>query len=342
MGATSKWNVAEADFPRHGTARDKLGFAAKYAMLAQSEHGWQPWEVRLGAEFAEIFATSGPMAEMLDPEGREAFIHCGAAVQYFRLALKHFNCLGRMEVFPDLAQPALVARIHTGVMGERDDRERRLFNVMNSRSDTDHSWFDEPRTDDSTLMTLSNALVNGRGWLEVVRSEASRRRLEALIASPQLHVNEVRFQRAEANRLPDGAVRINQPTGATFLQRFSRWRRPAQAARFLSNPSLTDDETNPKSSPGTFAVLKTKTDEKHAWLVAGQNMALLTLQARNLGLSCVFLNRVLRQPSVRAELRTGFGHKGFVQGIARFGSINQLDANRAHFTRSTTVTGNSA
>jgi hypothetical protein len=68
-----------------------------------------------------------------------------------------------------------------------------------------------------------------------------------------------------------------------------------------------------------LAVVKTKTDDKHGWLEAGQTLARAVLQARALGVPCAFLNPIRRREA-REALRMGVGHKGFAQVILRFGS----------------------
>ena len=70
----------------------------------------------------------------------------------------------------------------------------------------------------------------------------------------------------------------------------------------------------------TLAVVKTKTDDKHGWLAAGQTLARAVLQAQALGLTWAFLNPVRRREA-REALRTGIGHKGFAQVILHFGAL---------------------
>jgi hypothetical protein len=77
----------------------------------------------------------------------------------------------------------------------------------------------------------------------------------------------------------------------------------------------------PAVSVVTLAVLKTKTDDKHGWLEAGQTMARTVLQAQALGLPWAFFNPVRRREA-REALRVGVGHKGFAQVVLRFGGRN--------------------
>lgn len=67
-------------------------------------------------------------------------------------------------------------------------------------------------------------------------------------------------------------------------------------------------------------MVKTKTDDKHGWVAAGQATARAVLQAQVLGLSWAFFDQVRRREA-REALRTGIGHKGFAQVILRFGAL---------------------
>jgi hypothetical protein len=76
----------------------------------------------------------------------------------------------------------------------------------------------------------------------------------------------------------------------------------------------------PAITDAMLAIVKTKTDDKHGWLAAGQTLARTVLQAQALGLSWAFFSPV-RQRSARSALRTSVGHKGFAQVILRFGPL---------------------
>src|ERR1017187_5201736 len=107
MSASSILNISEAGFPANDLPREKLMFALKYAALAPTESGWLPWHFRMADSHLELLAKNSPAREEADPDRREFMIGCGSALQYLKLALKHFGCLGRVAVFPDLGQPAL-------------------------------------------------------------------------------------------------------------------------------------------------------------------------------------------------------------------------------------------
>lgn len=271
MNARRIWGAAEGDFPANGSPRQKLEFALRYTALAPTESGWQPWYFRLADAHVELMAKNSPAMETVDPDRRGFMIGCGSALLYLKVALKHFGCLGRVELFPDLGKPALVAKIHLGFGRERDAREKFLFDAM-PESGAKISPLGETPVSETMLAALSHAAAGERGWLDFVQSEASLQ-----------HIMEV-----------------------TPAEEF--WNRT------LASVSESEFSTD------TLAVVKTKTDDKHGWLEAGQTMARTILQAQALGLSWAFFDPVRRR-AAREALRTGVGHKGFAQVILRFGPL---------------------
>jgi len=319
--AASAYRVnSDVTFPVTGSGRDKLGFAVRQAMFATTVRDWQPPEFHLREQFVEVSARSSFVSDVFDPEGREAMIQCGAAVQHLKLTLKQKRCFGRVDLFPDLDQPNLAARVYLGGGGARDDFERQLLETLETTAERLQQW--AMPISDATLVCLNRATTGERSWLEFARSEGSRQRLVELIqATKRVRTTEIQVRNESLVRSQDGGWRLTRFTSVILQERLARWRKPALAIK-VHAPTAPEGERFEPDQPavlsGTFAVLKTKTDEKHGWLAAGQTLAQLLLQSRTLGLPCTPYVEVLRPPELRAELRTAIGHKGFTQAILRF------------------------
>lgn len=258
------WHVADAEFPVDGTTRQRLGFVAKYAYLAPIQSDWHPWEIVLGDSHLDLLLkTEGELDdEASDP--RELMIRCGVALQYLKVALKHFGSLGRIEKFPDLDRRSLVARIHFGFGRERDARETSLFEAITASRDQ-QAFSGDGQVPADTQAALGQAVAVDRAWLEWSQSDVSRQRvLEFTLASDATH-------------------------------------------RFASMAF-------------TLGVIKTKTDDEHGWLAAGQAVALAILHAHAWGLGWSFFHR-MPDPDAREALRMGVGQKGFAQLVMHFSSI---------------------
>jgi hypothetical protein len=342
MAAIANWTAA-ADFPAQGSPRDKLGFAVKLASLRSAGTRWQPWRFQISDHFAEL-AAHDPLAQpWSDADEREALIQGGTALQHLKLVLKRYRCFGRVELFPDLDQPTLAARVHLGCGGARDAQEQVVSDVM-TMEETDFPK-PQPLGASAPLELLCQAPPGERGWLEFARSDSSRQRLlELLHPSSRVQLKEIRLQNQTLVRSPDGDWESTRFSGPPPQERFSRWRRPALAVKVQPNvptrattPAVRDSAL----TTGTFAVLKTKTDDKHGWLAAGQMLARLLLHARALGVACTPFLDPLRHPELRSELRTAIGHKGFTQVILHFSGL-QLEAPIPSPARyATTATGSS-
>jgi hypothetical protein len=255
----------------------------------------------------ELRARENPDREAIDPEGREGLIGCGAVLLYLKTALKHFGCLGRVDLFPALDQRTLVARIHGGFSGARDETEKRLFAAMTRNNESVSSESEFPASEPA-LNALLPAGTGERGWLEFVQSEMSRQRVAeiALAGKPAQMKTDHAPSRSRTGMTGWESPRWPLPRLAGAVRRARPTAKPVEPARPIPLPDAT------------LALVKTKTDDKHGWVAAGQTMAQAVLQARTLGLSWALFDQV-RQRHTREALRHGLGHKGFAQLILHFG-----------------------
>jgi hypothetical protein len=190
MGASSDWKIPAADFPAGASTKDKLGFAVKYAIMAPGVFGWPAWDYRMMDGSAHLLAR----VEAMQRGERETMMGCGTSLQLFKLALRQVGCLGRVDLFPDLAHPELVATIHAGPGSRQDALEGRLFVAIRQHG------IREPVAEDlldpgAVIAALERATEGERGWLEFAQNETSRQRLNSLALGPhRFEIEEVRVQ----------------------------------------------------------------------------------------------------------------------------------------------------
>jgi len=197
-------------------------------------------------------------------------IGCGSALLYLKHTLKHFGCLGRVDVFPDLGQTDLVARLHFGSGRERDAREKHLFEAM-TRSASQASPLGEPPVTVAALSALAHAASSERGWLDFAQSETCRQQvLEVTLAEtrPWLNPSSTSAPPDEPTDWP--GQRLPPPVFSFGDREVDVWDEPVEP------------EPPPVATTATLAVVKTKTDDKHGWLEAGQTMARRFWQAQAL------------------------------------------------------------
>jgi len=305
MSASTTQNFTTADFPAGGSARQKLGHAVKCAALAPSTDAWQPWEFRLVDEHVELSADASWPALTDDSSERELLMRCGEALLHLKLAMQHFGCLGRVELFPNFDRAALVARIHYGSGRERDEKESALFQAMVQGRNESTAGVEAPMNETVEAMLLCS-MAGEKAWLEFSRCESTRNQLVALVESG-------------AGTPAATAVRGIQRVDL----RLSQWARPwlTFVVRSGGGRNLTvETDGSGASAMAALAVIKAKTDDKHGWLATGQALARVRLQSQVLNISSRVFNRSFRHRRVREELRTSVGHKGFVQAVIGFGS----------------------
>lgn len=319
------WDASAAENPANIPPYQRLVQALKYAALAPSEINWHPWKFRLMDTHLELIANHDAALEVEDPDGRELMIGCGAALHHLKLALKYSGGLGRVELFPDLDEPALAARVHLGSGREPDGQEKLLFAAM-TRGRARSALAVETPVSETMLALLSQAVAGERGWLEFAHSESSRQRIMEITGDGESR----------------GMISGHSPAlagNAAPRMPVSRWSQPFYAfgaPKVQSSPVVVEPPCRLPLSAGTLAVVKTKTDDKHGWLAAGQALARAVLQVQAWGLSWSFFNQ-MRRRTTREALRLGLGHKGFAQIILRLGPLAAAESFRPGATASATA-----
>ena len=267
------------------------------------------WDFRVADTHLELTVKNDPPSEAVDPDGRESTIGSGAALLYLKLALKHFGCLGRVALFPDLDEPSLVARVHLGCCRERDPHEQLLFDAI-PRSSAGAPHACETPVSEAMLAALGQSAAGERGWLDFIQSEISQQRVTELgLAGDQPWTNSEQWR--------------TRPAGDATENFDSRWARRliAFGGRKTASRKMAVEPVRQPSAPGaTLAIVKTKTDDKHGWVAAGQTMARIVLRAQAMGLPWA-LSNPMRRRQAREALRMGVGRKGFAQVILCFGSL---------------------
>ncbi len=326
MATASNWNV----FPTQGRISERLSEKLRIALgeaasVFGREH-WHLWKFQIEDQFLELSMEAGSGDETV-ADWRERIIRCGGALQSLKLSLKRQGCLGRVKLFPELDQPSLVARVYVSEGGRESEPEPLLFDVMTSGRFQPAA--DLPRLD-TTLNLLSHTVAGVRCWVEIVQGQRSRERLLELARMNEQWLFQISGTRGEPPPASSGSGQ--KPAGFNGWQKFIL----GVKLRAVAPVPEARNELEAPAMSGTFAVLKTKTDDKYGWIAAGQTSALLLETARKLGVSCTFFNQALRKPSVRQELRMSIGHKGFGQAIVQLKAHEHSLAALSHIERPAT------
>ena len=120
---------------RRDTARlltEQAGYLIGMAARAPSLHNTQPWRFAVSGDAIELYAD--PSRQLLiDPDGREMLISCGAALYGLRLAVRSLGYLPRVELLPGAAEQRTLARVRPGAAAPMTADERKMLAAMPHR-----------------------------------------------------------------------------------------------------------------------------------------------------------------------------------------------------------------
>jgi len=278
-----------------------------------------PLQVRLRAGLAELSVNPQGSPPTYTLDDRESLLQCGAALFHLRRALRRFGRLRQLELFPDLDQPSLVARVSGQFNGPLDAAKSVLIDgVWGTAPGTTRSG--EIALSAQILSQLSTAGTNVKAWLAFSQCEASRKRL-CEIETFKAPNTTGRADEDASRTVPPGATRFRALRSA-----WGHLRASSMASRLLGSSARTPTKSHEPMSVArpqnmaALAVLKTKTDDRYGWLAAGEVLAQVQLEAARLNVSSHVFCQAFRARQTRQELRNIIGRKGFAQAIVGFGS----------------------
>nr|BFD81817.1 nitroreductase [Streptomyces sp. Xyl84] len=294
---------------------------------APSMHNAQPWSFRwsAGAGVLDLLADPGRAMHRTDPGDRALHIGCGAALFNLRVAAAHARLDARVRLLPDPADPLLLAEVRfldapdpSGAVPAADD-PRRLYPWL-ARRHTSRSPFEERevpariRADLQAAAAQEGAELQFPGpWhvdavLDLVHDAESRDSLD-----PSAYEDLTRWTRFGASArsavdgVPEYAFGPSRWDGKPLLRDFAGRHRVAGRDRssFEEHPQL--------------AVLSTRGDTPGDWLVAGQALERVLLEATSAGLATSMTSHPLESADLRLLVRDPVGGRGQVQMVLRLG-----------------------
>ena len=315
------WVEALDEFPITGTIPEKLRALLRVAVLAPSGHNSQPWLFRINDDAIELWADRARALPVVDPDDRELVISCGAALAFLRVAMRHFGYAGWVGLFPDSAEPDLLARVGLGEERRATAADHAPFHAIAKRR-TNRFPF-EPATVPEPVLGRARAVAEEEGaWLQTLRGEEDRIALADLIAEgDRIQMADRTFRRelaawVHANR---SGSRDGMPGYAHGVGSLASTVEPLVIRTFdVGKGRAARDHELALGSP-VLSVLWTEDDSARAWLTAGQALGRALLSLQQDGVSASYLNQPIEVPELRQRLREHLGRPGFPQIILRLG-----------------------
>jgi nitroreductase len=313
------WQISEFDFPYHGTARDKLRFLLRYALLAPSPYNTQPWLFRIEGDRLELLSDSRRLLPLADPRQRQHFMSCGGLLAALRIAARHFGYDLNAQA---PTSPDAVAAVTLVPGADRIAGERSLFLTLPKRRR--HVAGFDPGVPSAPLL---DSLA--------VRAQDAGAELRYAFAPDGKDMLRAIAMQAQARRLADGAFRAE----------LEQWLRPAGGSRLDGMPHEPGPGTGPAlgapewADPAelstwarrfgslaqarvancpVLAVLATPCDTQQDWLAAGALVLQLELLARASGVWLVEFPDAIELPECRARVAqtaNAAGHPQVLLGL---------------------------
>jgi hypothetical protein len=315
------WNVSIEDFPADGGADQKLVALLSYAILAPSSHNTQPWLFRVNGHDLDVLSDTRRALPVVDPLDRELIMSCGAAVHHLRVAARHFGHDSRIELFPDLTEPNLVARFSLGHPIETTAPEIMLFNAILKRRTNRRPFLPDP-VPESLLEALEHAAAAFGVWLHFFRDEESRFRAADLVAEADLRQWPNREFRRELSRwlAPNNSGRRDGIPGyAHGRGNLASKAEPLIVRTFDLGRGLAARDRDIALYSPVLAVLGTAADTRVDWMRAGQALSAVLLRARVEDVWASFLNQTIEVAETRDALGALTNRAGYPQILLRLG-----------------------
>lgn len=328
------WQVDTGGFPEAGEPQAKLLFLANYGVLAPSILNVQPWRFRIADGSMDLLADRSRALPVVDPEGRELTISCGAALLNLRVAAGSFGYELHVATIPDPADPDLLARTKLLKARRPSKSDQRLRDAIPVRR-THRAPFENRRPDRDLLDQIAEAAREENAALAFIDRAEDKRSVADLVAEAErIHLTDPDFRRelsdwinqrvAEGHCAPDetrwgmGGPAGHSPRSSDRPDLFTQT--AADVAREFASPDSASahQHASAEASP-VLALLSTNGDTAADWLAAGQALQRALLTAAAEGLSASYLNPPTELIELRRKLASVFGGRGDPQVLLRFG-----------------------
>ncbi|WP_112470949.1 Acg family FMN-binding oxidoreductase [Streptomyces triticisoli] len=291
------------------------------ATAAPSMHNAQPWRFRFLPDetLLLLYADLRRAMHRTDPGNRALHIGCGAALFNLRVAAAHAGLTPEVRLLPDPADPLLLAAVHLVEPAANDGDLRRLHPAISRRHTSRYPFAEQDIPEDVRAALRAAAVREGAEllfpgrWhteavLELVRDAEGRETLDPDTREDLTHWTRLGPEADVAtDGVPEYAFGPHRRDGKAPLRDFAG-RRP------VADRGAADFEHNPQ-----LALLSTPGDTPADWLLAGQALERVLLEATSAGLATSLTSHPLESPDLRLLARDPVSGSGHVQMVLRLG-----------------------
>lgn len=309
-------NGDAADGPAIGDLTEAaLTACVEAAIAAPSIHNSQPWQFRFHDGGIDVYADFRRRLERIDPSGRELLISIGAAVFNLRLAMHQQARVPVVLLYPEPAEPHLVARVKPGGSARPDPPLDALARVIPLRHTNRRPFASVPIP--GPVLEELVAEAKSEGATLRVADTVGRNAILGLVRTAEQRLRSQGIYRAE---LPEWTVASHSRHDPLPPRDLGSW--DALEALPLRDFGLTQPQLRHPIEPAepypAILVLSTDGDDASQWVTSGQALQRVLLRATVHNLAATPMTQPLEIPAVR-ELVTDTSSDQWAQVILRLG-----------------------
>ncbi len=309
---------------RHAPASslsESLRRAVAQAVLAPSPHNSQPWRFVVRDTSIDLRADRGRALTVVDPDGRELTMSCGAALFQLRTALRAAALDASVERLPDPTDRDLLARVEVRPGALPTEDERALAEAIPWRHTVRAPYLGVELPEDFIARARQDAESEG-AWLIALSEDSARVALSALVveahhrqwSDPRFRRELASWMRPDASDARDGLFGLGDGTGV------GEHRLDPPTTRLLdAGPNGGARDLDLARVSPLLAILGTDGDSPAHWLRAGEALDRVLLRAESEDVAASFLNQPVEVPTLRRWVGDLAGRGGFPQAILRMG-----------------------
>jgi len=295
--------------------RETVRAALDIARRAPSVHNTQPWRWGVADHSVHLFADRSRQLAVIDHDGRELAISCGAALHHARIAFRALGWRPTVHRLPNPADRDHLAAIELAPLSRIDRHVLSLVEASATRR-TDRRPF-LPATLSLPLLDQLMGAVRAEQVAITPLLDPARHR-ETMVALAHADSVERANPMYQAEIAEWSGARIGAVRGvpARNIPAATRFRRgmPGRGFGFgeLASPPIDDG--------ALLCVLATPTDAALDWLRVGEALSAFVLAAARAGLATCPLSQVTEKPLVRDVIRlSALDNAGQPQIVVRVG-----------------------
>lgn len=304
-------------------SQEALRHLEQAASLAPSVHNTQPWRLVETPGGLDFLADGTRRLKVLDPDGRQMYVSCGAAVFHARAAARAMGLDATVRLLPDPRQENLVASLTVSPGPPGTEDEISLATAILHRH-TFRGAFDTRQVPAALVARLVAEGAREGAALHQVSRPDDLLQLEVLLSRADIALQRDEAYQAElAHWVHRDAAHADGLAGADLASS------PGSSLRqrdFTLSHSSAVDGTAPVAEHPTVLVLATQADDRRSWLQAGEALAAVLLRAADSGVQGQPLGQVTDVLAYRYALKGALNLLDVPQLVLRMGFTAALPA----------------